>query len=617
MKKFLVTYLLVTGVAAALVLAIPSLVIIGFFLLIIPGLLLGLSPTAFLWGLCFAIIWWLARTFVRSSIAAVIALVATAAVVTGATSSERLAGQQVLAASILPDVVTSARIAPRGDIRIDIPDPRVDNSRAARAEGRWPLSCDNLCIALLFTPGVTSVTMNDSSKFSVADHRGGTGPLAEGARTYRLRSKSECSAEPNTPDLEGRVGLFGKSLADNQAIADDWKLRLATDVCLASGPPLARYDLMLRSGRYVFPEKAGNPRYGERGEANVNYTEIRNGSGKVLIRRFVSKVPVLARVLYAEPTGSLSNFHWHWGEAMLSSAGRYAEVDFTKTIGEQTTLGRQSAPADLLPRIRQRLRNALSDPSLGGDDLSFATMETWFTQVSADRLSDEDLKLAVDLIADDRLIKYPGLWTFKEIPADQQRWIADAIVRRILTTKGPLELRSTYFSDYLAKMPEGTYGTLSPDEVRLLANPERRIVAAGLIERLSDAGPTYLPLILDIMRVHGVAYQAGRENQDLQDRRGVEGQSAALDASRVALCRLGSDAAPALSQVEQMIATGIVPSSKATGFDGMEWNITLARLGKPIDTLMKPKDMSGTDESHRANIRRRLANFDPKRDCSR
>ena len=50
MPKFLKPYLIITGVMSFLALAMPDLVLIGFFMLIIPGLILSLAPTAFLWG---------------------------------------------------------------------------------------------------------------------------------------------------------------------------------------------------------------------------------------------------------------------------------------------------------------------------------------------------------------------------------------------------------------------------------------------------------------------------------------------------------------------------------------------------------------------------------------
>ena len=46
----------VSGVLTAIVVAIPQLVAIGFFLLIVPGIILALAPTVFIYTATFAIV---------------------------------------------------------------------------------------------------------------------------------------------------------------------------------------------------------------------------------------------------------------------------------------------------------------------------------------------------------------------------------------------------------------------------------------------------------------------------------------------------------------------------------------------------------------------------------
>lgn len=57
MKGFLTTYLMITGIGAFLALAMPGLVMLGLFMLILPGLILGMMPTAFIYGVIFAVGW--------------------------------------------------------------------------------------------------------------------------------------------------------------------------------------------------------------------------------------------------------------------------------------------------------------------------------------------------------------------------------------------------------------------------------------------------------------------------------------------------------------------------------------------------------------------------------
>ncbi len=58
-SKFLATALIVTGVITAAVFAMPDLVTIGLFLLILPGVLLAITPTIFLYLMAFSLPWFL------------------------------------------------------------------------------------------------------------------------------------------------------------------------------------------------------------------------------------------------------------------------------------------------------------------------------------------------------------------------------------------------------------------------------------------------------------------------------------------------------------------------------------------------------------------------------
>lgn len=57
MGQYFKIYLATTGVAAALVLAFPPIVIVGFLFLIVPGILLIWAPALFSYPLA----WWLIR----------------------------------------------------------------------------------------------------------------------------------------------------------------------------------------------------------------------------------------------------------------------------------------------------------------------------------------------------------------------------------------------------------------------------------------------------------------------------------------------------------------------------------------------------------------------------
>ena len=620
MRRLLTGYLVATGAGAFIALTMPSLVVLGFFLLLVPGLVLSVAPTAFLWGCLFAVAWWPGSRLMGERFGIAAALAATAAIVIAIPLPSLVAGQKRLEASLLPDILPSAAVSPSGDVRLDLPRPRWDNKNPPVAGHVRAFSCDNLCVALLFAPNVTSVTVNDSGAFTPDEHREGTGGFATGVRTYRLAAKETCGERAIEVDLEGRVGLFGKSLEENRAIAAEWNLKLAAEHCVVAGPPIAAFDMMLRHGEYHSPdtEERWVSRWSlGRSPAQVAYVEIRDGSGTVLLRRLVSRVSVLAQPFAIWPTGGIENFRFGWGRETLSNAESYAEVDLLGALKAHSTLAEQSPPADLLPQIRGRLQQALADPALAASDPAFEIMEAYFAGIGKTRLDDEDLALVTALVLDDRITAYRGLHNLNKAAADQHRQIGAAIVRRLLATGDVIALRNSGFGDFLAKSPQGAFTTLSGDERRLLASADRRVAAGGLIARLSDGGGSIVPLIVGIMRHHGAALKAALASKESATERSerIHAHSGTIEAARVALCRLGPAAASALPDIEAMISGGVVPPYSLDGHGGTDWNLMLLRLGKPMETIRQPDRLSGSEANYRRIMQERLSRFDPERSC--
>ena len=608
-----------TGIGAFVALAKPDLVVLGLFLLIVPGLLLGLAPTAFLWGVLFASAWTVLRKVLPIRVAAFAALAVTAAILFAVPWPSVRAGEKLLEASVMPDVSPGEPLRPSGDVRLDI-QPRYDNRNPPVKGSVRAFSCDNLCVALLFTPGVKSVTVNDSGPFTPQQHREGPGGLATGARTYRLHAKAECGGREIKPDIEGRVGLFGKTLEENRAIQDEWNLKLSTDHCLVADPPIASWDMLLRQGHYSYPEaKRTSPGQWSLGRphAQITHVEIRDGKGGVQLRRMISRVSVLAQPFSISPSGGIENFRFGWSRKTLSNAASYTENDLIATLKAHSTLAQQPPAPDLLPRLRARLQQAVADPALPASDPAFATTESYFAAIAAKPFSDADLALVKSLLLDERMTSYPGIHHLKKLPPDQHREIRATIVRRLLTTTNAQGLVRARLGDVLANSPKGAFSRLSSDEQRLLASPERRIAATGLIARLSDSGANAVPLLLDIVRHHGTALNAAlasKENDTARSTR-IHTHAPVIEASRVALCRAGPVAAPALPQIEAMIASGVIPEYSRRGHSGSDWDLTLVRLGKPLEAIRKPENLSGSEATYRRNMEEKLRRFNPDRSC--
>jgi hypothetical protein len=68
----------------------------------------------------------------------------------------------------------------------------------------------------------------------------------------------------------------------------------------------------------------------------------------------------------------------------------------------------------------------------------------------------------------------------------------------------------------------------------------------------------------------------------------------------------------ALPAIEALVAAGHMPQRE---LDELPWQLTLARLGRPIESFRSPPNHSWSDAQLQDSLRRRLARFSPGRDC--
>jgi hypothetical protein len=508
----------------------------------------------------------------------------------------------------------------KGDIRLDLPGPRWDNINSRGKSGLRGFSCDNLCLALLFTPDVSSVTINNSRRISAQDHRTGTGGFDPEARTYRLVPKSQCPDSGLLPDLAGANGLFGVKLEEGKALNAEWNLKLADEVCLTRSAPIDRHDILVRRGSYGGPVYRATPWSLASREPSIEYVEIRDAEGSVRLRRLKSSVRVLSRLLHVAGEGGIENFRFGWGTTTISNQSKYAELSLLHELEAHTTTIGKVSGKDLLPAMRQQLRTALADRTIAGDAPEFQELPAYFDALP-NPFPPEDLAIVSGLARDDRISRYEGIWKLSTRPMEQQQEIRMALIERALATDMPARLLKSAANLFLDKMPQGSFSVLTADEEQLLVRPQQRWAMPSLVARLNEGGPERVPLLLSIIREHSLAL---RKNQEDARARRIgsydksqenDGHKSMMQAARTALCRLGPSASAALEQLEDMLTSGIVGEHEISGHSGVSWHVTLARLGKPIEELRKPARLSGTDEAHQQRIRKKLERFDPDRDC--
>ncbi len=614
MPKLLKLYLILTGIPALLALAMPDLVIIGFFMLIIPGLFLSLAPTTFLWGCMYSVAFWAARSLFRPKLAAVVALALTAGALWAIPQPSQIKARAILAQYGLDEVKAAAPIRLAGDIRLESASPRGDNANR-KAQGLRPYACDNRCLALLFEPGVRSVTVNSSAKLTHDQIRGGQGSLTPSARTYRLLPKGQCLDADYKPDLESRTGQFGKTMEDNRAIAAEWNVRLTNEVCLDAANPIMRHDVMLRTGRWQPPEDQGSY------NTDAYYAEARSGDGKVLMRGFNLRTRALSAPLWIEGSGGMESFHFGWGRSQFPRGVSAEWEDPQKRLDAALSVRRTADMDRVLAATRAALQAAVADASLSKDAPIFKSVRDYMELLEDAGKTPADLPLVEHLIADPRLEDFGGAWLLPKVfDATDLKSLRPVIVAKLAALPIEADPRTKTLGQVLKSWPEGAFANLTVAERTLLGDVSRRRRANGLIERLADMGPAGAPLLAEIVETHQTTaanlraiIRQDRENSAIPKEErdhGYEAHSNAASAAITGLCRLGPAARGELGRMLQL-----EQRSTRDGFSGRDWDRMMVRLGKPVEQVRKPKSLSGTEANYQRNLRNWLSRFDPARSC--
>lgn len=603
LRSYLTRYLIVTGVLAALVVAFPLLVPLGVASGIIPGLVFAAAPTAFLWGCIFALFWLPARAAINRNIAGAFALIATSATVWLVPTAWRHQDQARLQRDVLSDVNPPKRFSPRGHVRMegDFEAPPKENQ--AQLGEIQPYRCDNVCLALLFEPGVESVTVGTSADLTLGQIRDGETRNDLAMRTYRLVPKRQCVSAEISPDLDGRVGLLGDSLQTNEAIEANWKFRLSSDVCLIDGPPRQAYDLLIRWGRWsdaVADAPKPDPWSFTALPVTAEYSEVRSRTFGLLAREWKIRVSALARPLrialfFRSPyIGSAG-----WARTVLHNGLRYEQPpDIVGLLKKHSTMLRFPDQATFARSLFFDLSAAQGSRDVTADDPVWALLPAWLTAIAATDVDDADRDLIYRLITDRRVTSFDNLHKLQPFFADDSREIRAAIVGRLLADRRLADRPDVNLNRFLFNLPEGSFASLTPAEQELLAASAGRISATGIIARLGDRGSAAAPQLAEFIKYHALA------SIDRRDQ-------AVIAAAEIALCRLGPAAAPVLPQLQAIEANGLIRDDKLP-----DWHRMLARVGAPVGSIAKPASVAGAEVNYRRDLRNYLDRFDPKQ-CGR
>ncbi len=344
MDRFLPKALLFTGLTAAIA-SVPGAIPFGLIAFLIPGLILMMMPTTFLWLLGFYAFYWLLRIRLSAWVASVIALLLVAvtfwflpqhAIRANERAFDRILHQK--------DILPTEQVILAGNVKFSVdnlPERDFDKtlarrddqiSRSAglvqkprdrsgnRHENDWlAWKCDELCLALLATPGVKSVTLDahgDSDSI---------GRLTPYARTFRMLPEAEC-------------------LADTDISNPSESLNVDRPHCIVAGLPLQLHDMTIVRFDYEDGDKQQRSR--KQGPLEwgpypiyVNRLAITDGQGHVRLRKTFAAGQIMLAPLLLLPSGfAPGDYAIEWGRTWKRNHREHESLNDKKLLKKYTNL---------------------------------------------------------------------------------------------------------------------------------------------------------------------------------------------------------------------------------------------------------------------------------------
>lgn len=610
MRKFLIIYLVITGILASMALAMPGLVVIGMFFFV-PGIILVVAPTAFLWGGVFSILYFPVSFFLRPRLARGLALVATVAVLCLIPFPSVFSAYTLNSRYKLENVEPASPVRPYGDIRLDLESARFESGNP-NAPGYSGMRCDDRCLALLFEPEVKSVTVTSTETTTFVDVENGKSELVEGARSYRLLPKGLCKEPYAEPDLSRSDGSFGETTEDRQAIVATWRLKFLTEVCLAKEAPIARYDMLLRTASWASENQskgADSPWGAPQSVVSVSTAELRDAQGKALFRHADVSTPALFMPLFIAPMGNIEHFHFGWGRQYWPLGSRQYWSDQIYLVDKVLQVQRKLDPASGLQSARQAVRFALENASTPEPKLEEFTQGYMRLLVNA-RPTPEDLALVKGVMQDMRLSDFPGAAFLPDsLTASQLNDLLPLAIRKLSMRTNTQKTGPSALGVALEKWPESAFANPDQATLSLLAEPELRFRAPGLTARLSDMGAHGGPILADILEWHLEATASKLRGERRLPAELYSGESSTIPAAIKAMCQLGP---LANAQLPRMVKLENQYRYAIDHFVRMDWDRMMVSLGKPIADVAVPNRYP---ESYRSDLEKWKNAFDPKRSC--
>jgi hypothetical protein len=534
---------ILTGVAL-----VPGAIVLGLFVVVVPGLVLIAAPYLFAASLAsliavtlFGHLGFAARMCAYAGFALLLLGLATAA------------SWQINRPLMREWETLSAGDHPWNGTKDGIGAIALLQNRAA-ADGGNPALCFSLCQRLLYTGTAESVLQGASP----ADTDSSSIDPAQPVIRYRVEKRGSC---PPVTLPDGEIRQSELNIFNNRQLLDDVKIRIAEGNCLiAETVTLAQSDLVvvnevLRKGHQPNMRDRWTPALDTLSARRLAIYRIRDGRAVQLSRETsMTAYPVRTPLLIGLLTGDPIDIEFGILQVPKKNPGDDIGAFFEKVfglkavpVGARATIASGSMPRLLdepanastdqsMGEIERLLRAALADPTLPANSPKLMLANTYFESIARNRRG--DVALLAGLISDRRVTDVSDALRRAVIalgPASAP--LAGPLLNRIdAEIPGGQPRFIQELSVSFNALPPGAAIRVMPHLESLARDKQRRERAYRILPRLADKGPASLADFLEFIEA-GPSEHAPlgpREPGDPLLRAGISG-----------LCQLGPAAASA------------------------------------------------------------------------
>ncbi len=464
------------GVVTAILMAVPTLVVLGLFFLILPGVMLAIIPTFFVYTLGTVLI--RSALPVKSEVGAnLIAFILTLGLSAMLMAPWRTAERQKFEKATLPDATPVAKLSIDGDILLE-----WSHRKFSPAE---EIECDYLTAALLDTPGVTSVTRScEQGKATFRRGANNPGELVMPVEPQEILDKFA----KLTKDRQFR-GFDAQQQAD-RAIQADWALRIA------QGDELRR-DVAIENDKIDWTIKYESFR--EKKQPQVERLEIRDRAGNVVARNSLVRHFVPSPLFYYgfEGGSSANGFagaKFTYGGSTVSNQPRFYNFDSAVEMLRALNIPFPTPQPDILVQLDRRLHEVLNDPQATKAELLLAPMWLQQFKYNADR---DQLKTIGKILLDERITDPADLLRVALSSKADLTPLREGLAKRYFSASDP-KSKSWYVTS-LVSLADGTFLEPTEDEQIIWSEALGTDAAAPFVERMADQGEAAIPELMALL----------------------------------------------------------------------------------------------------------------------